>query len=49
MDAYRNNVHLEDKRREFENWYKLEGQNKASRNTVKKARNINFTVFTAKS
>ena len=34
MDAYRNTAHLEDKRREFENCYKLERWNKTSRNTV---------------
>ena len=45
MDPYRNTVHLEDKRDEFENCYKLKRQEKSSRNTVQKARNTNVAVY----
>ena len=38
MDPYRNTVHLEDKREEFENRYKLERQKKSTKNTVQKAK-----------
>ena len=48
MDPYRNTVHLEDKREEFENCYKLERQKKSLRKTVQKAKTY-IPLFTAKS